>query len=186
MFTFPKIHHFPPFYTQQQNATVLENQLNEWCSLLLSYCQHYLVYVLLPQGAIMAQGSEETAPPLFENKALDRSAPPHFRRAIVSHLIHKLGRGVYVDPKHPDAGVLVFWRTPDEWARMLCDAADRMGHVGSVLTVYELILLDDAADDSFRNLDYHMLARAVDVLVKQGRAQVFRSDDGRIEGIKIV
>lgn len=189
MFAFPKIHSFPPFYTKQQNSTVLEKQLNEWCSLILAHCEHYRVFSLLPQGTVMSQQGDEAVLTIFENKTIERSAPAEFRQAIFNHLIHKLERGAYVNPKQRDAGILIFWRTADEWARMLYEHVDKTGQLGSVLTVYELTLPDEASvDENFRNLDYNLLTRVVEVLVKQGKAQVLRSDDGlgKMEGVKIV
>ncbi|WPK27711.1 hypothetical protein PUMCH_005108 [Australozyma saopauloensis] len=189
MFAFPKIHSFPPFYTQQQNSTVRENQLNEWGQLILAYCQHHRILTILPSGTAMATQEEAEIPPLFENKLIERSAAPEFRRSILNHLIHKLDRAQYVDPKQQDAGILIFWRTADEWARMLYEQIEKTGQTNSVLTVYELTQLDElAAGAEFRNMDYNMLARIVEVLVRQGKAQVLRSDDGlgRIEGVKML
>lgn len=137
----------------------------------------------------MSQQGEDVVPAIFENKTIERSAPAEFRRAIFNHLIHKLERAAYVNPKQQDAGILIFWRTTDEWARMLYEHVDKTGQLGSVLTVYELTLPDETpVDENFRNLDYHLLSRVVDVLVKQGKAQVLRSDDGlgKMEGVKIV
>lgn len=188
-FTFPKIHGFPPFYTKQQNSTVLENQLNEWCSLILAYCEHYRIFSLLPLGAAMGEQANISKPPLFKNNEVERTAPPELVKSIFNHLIHKLERGAYANPKQQDAGILVFWRTPEEWARILHDHVDKTGQLGSILTVYEMTLLDElAVDESFRNIDYNLLILVIDVLVKQGRAQVLRADDGsnRIEGVKIV
>lgn len=137
----------------------------------------------------MSQQGHETAPTIFENKAIERSATPEFRRAIFNHLIHKLERATYVNPKQQDAGILIFWRTTDEWARMLYEHVDKTGQLGSVLTVYELTLPDEpSVDEDFRNLDYNLFKRIVNVLVKQGKAQVLLSDDGlgKMEGVKIV
>lgn len=189
MFAFPKIHSFPPFFTKQQNSTVLESQLNEWCSLILAYSEHYRAFTLLPQGSILSLQSHFEATALFENRDIERSASSEFRRDIFNHLIHKLERAAYVDAKQQDAGILVFWRTAEEWARMLYTHIDKTGRLGSVLTVYELTLPDElSVDEEFRNLDYNMLVRVVQVLVKQNKAQVLRAEDGlgKLEGVKIV
>lgn len=72
---------------------------------------------------------------------------------------------------------------------MLYEQIEKTGQTNSVLTVYELTQLDElAAGAEFRNMDYNMLARIVEVLVRQGKAQVLRSDDGlgRIEGVKML
>lgn len=136
----------------------------------------------------MAEQANAAKPPLFKNPEIERSAPPELIKSILNHLIHKLERGAYVNPKQQDAGILVFWRTPEEWARILYDHVDKTGQLGSILTVYEITLLDElAVDESFRNLDYNLLLLVIEVLVKQGKAQVLRAEDGsnRIEGVKI-
>lgn len=147
------------------------------------------MFCLLPQGTVISQQGQEDIPALFENKLIERSVSIEFRQAIFNHLIHKLERGTYVNAKQPDAGILVFWRTTEEWARLIYEFVDRTGQLGSVVTVYELTLQDEVGvDDNFRNLDYNILTKVIDLLVKQGKAQVLRSDDGlgRIEGVKIV
>lgn len=189
MFLFPKIHEFPPFYTKQPNATILENQLNEWCSIILAYCQYYKIYSITPAGSILKRQSESEQPvELFKNAEIDRSVPPDFLKDILHHLIHKLGRASYIDPKKQDAGILVYWRTLDEWAKILHEHVELTGQLGSILTVYELTKLDESASEELRDLDYSLFVRIIEVLVKRGRAQALPADDkpGEIGGVKIV
>lgn len=189
MFEFPKIYSFPPFYTKQQNATILENQLNAWAELVLQFCQYYNIYSLLPHGNILAQQDPNTeVPPLFQNKQLERAVLDEFLQDIFNHMIHKLARAEYVDAKKHDAGILIYWRTPSEWAKLLYEYVDRTGQLGTVLTVYELTQLDELApSEPLKDIDGNLFAKVVDVLVKQGKAQVLRTEDGSgIGGVKIV
>lgn len=172
-FKYPKIHSFPPFYTKQRNATILETQLAEWCQLILQYCQYHRIYRL---GVSDGAGSG-----LFANEAIDRRCLAEFRRDILNHLVHKLGRAAYVLPKTPDY-VVVYWCTLQEWAAKLQAHVDGSGQAGSVLTVYELTQLDESPPD-FRGMDPDMFARVVDVLVKQGRAQIIK-DGGVVDAVK--
>lgn len=189
MFEFPKIYSFPPFYTRQQNATILENQLNAWTELVLQYCEYYGVYSLLPHGTILSrQEATSEIPPLFQNKQLDRAVLDEFLHDIFNHLIHKVSRAEYINPKKQDEGILIYWRTPAEWAKVLYDYVDRTGQLGTVLTVYELTQLEELAPtDTLKGIDIKLFEKAVDVLVKQGKAQVLRAEDGSgIGGVKIV
>lgn len=187
MFEFPKIHSFPPFYTKQRNATILENQLDAWGALVLDYCEHYRIFSVLENGSVLAQQESHDMPDLFENKAIERAVLDDFKKDILAHLVTKLARAAYVDPKKRDAGVLLYWRTPAEWAALLREHVDSTGQLGTILTVYELTKLEEAAPQ-FRNMDYQLLVRAIEVLMKQGRAQVLKAEDGsgQIGGVKIV
>lgn len=186
MSQYPQIHNFPPFYTKQSNATVLENQLNQWCTLILQTCEQHRIYSVLPLGGVLRQQQDQPRDNFFENKAIERSAAPEFRKEILSHLVHRLGRGSYVDNKTPDAGVLVMWRTLREWAELLYGSIEATGQQGSVLTVYEMTMLEDqVVDEEFRNIDPVLFERILQELRRQGRAQILMSDDGgEIGGVK--
>ncbi|SGZ55627.1 CIC11C00000001467 [Sungouiella intermedia] len=187
MFEFPKIYSFPPFYTKQQNATILQNQLDAWTELILQFCQYYNIYSLLCHGNILTQQDPSTeVPPLFQNKQLERAVLDEFLNDIFNHMIHKLARAEYVDPKKRDSGILIYWQTPAEWAKLLYEYVDRTGQLGTVLTVYELTQLDELPQsEPLKGIDSNLFEKVVDVLVKQGKAQVLRANGG-IEGVKIV
>ncbi|KAL6682527.1 hypothetical protein ACI3L0_002388 [Candidozyma auris] len=190
MFEFPKLHSFPPFFTKQSNSTILEHQLEAWSSLILSYCEHYHIYSLSATGSVLsAQGKDEEFPPLFENKLVNRSSSDTFRREILSHMIHKNHRAMYIDQKKSDAGVLILWRTLPEWAKLLRDYVDSTGQLGTILTVYELTQSEDSTtSEEFRNIDYNLFVNILQLLMKQGKAQILMTEDnsGQIEGVKIV
>lgn len=187
MFEFPKIHSFPPFYTKQRNATILENQLEAWGALILDYCEHFRIFSILDSGTVLVQQQPQELPPLFENKLIERAVLDDFRKEIFAHLVSKLGRAAYVDPKKRDAGILLFWRTPAEWAALIREHVESTGQLGTVLTVYELTKLEET-DPLLRNIDYNLFVRAIDVLMKQGKAQVLKAEDGssQIGGVKII
>ncbi|PSK38252.1 hypothetical protein C7M61_002811 [Candidozyma pseudohaemuli] len=190
MFEFPKLHSFPPFFTKQSNATVLEHQLEAWTSLVLSYCEYHKIYSLLGTGAVLSSQNKDTEfPPLFENKEVERACLESFKKDILNHIIHKATRASYIDPKKLDAGVLIHWRTLPEWAKLLRDYVDSTGQLGTILTVYELTQLEDSTtSEDFKNIDYNLFVRVLQVLMKQGKAQIIMAEDnsGQIEGVKIV
>lgn len=190
MFEFPKIHSFPPFYTKQSNATILENQLNEWSTIVLQYCQYHKIYTLSPQGVVLSRQNDETPlEGLFENTDIERRVSPDFCRDILHHLIHKAKRAVYINQKKQDAGILILWCTLEEWAELLHSHVEKTGQLGSILTVYELTKLEDSViHEEFRNIDYTLFVRILEVLMKQGKAQILKSEDNPAEigGVKIV
>lgn len=189
-FEFPKLHSFPPFFTKQSNATILEHQLEAWSSLILSYCEYYRIYTLLATGTVLSSQNKNTEfPPIFENKKIERACLDSFKNDIFNYIIHKAARASYVDPKKLDAGVLIHWRTLPEWAKLLRDYVDGTGQLGTILTVYELTQLEDSTtSEDFKNIDYNLFVRILQVLMKQGKAQIIMAEDysGQIEGVKIV
>lgn len=193
VFEFPKIHSFPPLYTKQPNLTILQNQLESWGEIILSYCQHYKITSLSLLGSILhtqlSDVDDNEIPPLFENKNINRAVNDDFKAMIFKHLIHKLHRAEYINPKQPETGILIYWKTLIEWANILHDFVERTGQLGSVLTIYELTKLEDSGvDEDLKDLDYNLLVRILKgVLIKQGRAQILMNEDGtQIGGVKIV
>lgn len=192
-FEFPNIHAFPPLYTKQPNTTVLNNQLDSWCKIILDYCQFYRITSLSaggePQHSQIDNLDTGELPPLFANKDIERSVGPEFMSTIFQHLIHVTKRAEYVDPKRPDLGLLVYWRTLPEWAAKIYDYVSSTGQLGTVLTVFELTNLEGSGfPEELRNLEYNVLERAIKtVLMKQGKAQILMAEDGTlIGGVKIV
>lgn len=158
--------------------------------MILQYCEYYKIHSLLVEGTVLtSQDPQSDLVPLFESKSLERAVSDEFRHDIFNHLIHKLRKAQYVDAKKPEAGVLIYWRSLAEWAKALHDYVEKTGQLGTILTVYELTSLEDPLmHDDLRNIDYNLFVKVLDVLIKQGKAQVLMSDDGsgQIGGVKIV
>ncbi|CAK7894045.1 vacuolar protein-sorting-associated protein 25 [[Candida] anglica] len=190
-FVFPKIHSFPPLYTKQPNATVLNNQLDTWCEILLDYCEHYKISSISNSGKILYSqyDSIENIPPIFDNKDINRVVNDEFKSTIFRHLIQKLKRAEYKNPKSPDSGIILYWKSISEWCSVLYGYVERSGQLGSILTVYELTQSSDSGlPDELKNIEYDLLVRVLKYLVKQGKAQILMADDGtdQIGGVKIV
>ncbi|KAK6201257.1 vacuolar protein sorting [Scheffersomyces amazonensis] len=191
-FVFPKIHTFPPLYTEQPNSTILSNQLDSWCQIILQYCEFYKITSLnrngTPKYSQIESLSIDSLPPIFENKSINRSTNDNFRNVIIHHLIYKLKKAQYIDPKKPELGIYVYWRSLVEWGQLLYDYVDSTGQLGTVLTLYELTKSDESGlPDSLKNLDEGLLIKIVkDYLIKQGKAQILMNEDNEIGGVKIV
>lgn len=191
-YIFPKLHAFPPLYTKQPNTTVLTNQLDSWCNIILSYCEHYKITALSIRGEPLHSQDDSldfsSLPPLFENNEINRTANDEFRLLVFKHLIHKLNKAEYIDTKMPEAGLLIYWRSLTDWANLLYSHVNSTGQLGSVLTIYELTKLEDSTLPlELRNLGEELLIKMVkEVLVKRGKAQLLMNENNEIGGVKIV
>lgn len=78
----------------------------------------------------------------------------------------------------------VFWKRPEEWADSIYGWVEATGQKGRVLTVWEMLEGEAARGEEFWEMDGDIFSRALGVLVKRGKAQVFGSggDEGR--GVK--
>jgi ESCRT-II complex subunit VPS25 len=190
-FEFPKIHSFPPLYTKQPNLTVLSNQLESWKDVILKYCEYYKITSLsltgVPKYVQDPTVTPSKLPELFTNSEINRSVNDSFRKDIFDHLI-KGKRGEYINPKNPQLGIFVYWRTLSEWADLIYEYVSDTGQLGTILTVYELTKNDDSGlpPDLF-NLDEALLIKVIkDVLIKSGKAQILMNENNEIGGVKIV
>ncbi|KAI9775656.1 MAG: hypothetical protein M1839_000981 [Geoglossum umbratile] len=77
---------------------------------------------------------------------------------------------------------LIYWRNPEEWATLIAEWIDETAQKGVVLTLYELVEGDLSASQEFHGMDAEVLQKALGVLVKRGKAQVFGSEDQ--QGVK--
>lgn len=75
----------------------------------------------------------------------------------------------------------VYWRTPEEWAGLIEAWVDETAQKGAVLTLYELTDGEGTRGTEFYGLDPDLLQKALQVLVKRGKAQIFGQDQ---QGVK--
>ncbi|KAK1248692.1 hypothetical protein MKX08_006912 [Trichoderma sp. CBMAI-0020] len=190
-FSFPREYFFPAFFTRQPNLTIHHAQLTKWSSLVLAYARHHRIFRL----ALSAAADSD----LFYNRQLDRRlAPPDIREVV--DFMRKDGRAEYLQPgdgsgsgSNGDASaasaaaagagagagdvVLIYWRKPQEWAALIEAYVDETAQKGSVLTVYELTEGENTRGTEFHGMDNGVLMKALNILVKRGKAQIFGSED---------
>ncbi|KAI1380294.1 ESCRT-II complex, vps25 subunit [Hypoxylon crocopeplum] len=185
-FTFPREYHFPPFFTRQENLTTLHSQLEKWSSLILAYCRHHRLF----RVSLSYEGTPHEA--LFRNRRLGRSLHVADAREVFRFMRREGraepdGRG---DDKGGGSGggnggadvFWVYWRTPEEWAGLVEAWVDETAQKGTVLTLYELTEGEAAKGTEFHGLDPELLQKALQVLVKRGKAQIFGQEDQ--QGVK--
>lgn len=82
--------------------------------------------------------------------------------------------------------VWLYWKRPEEWATTIYDWITSTGQTNSILTFFELTQGDMAHTTDFHELPEPILRKALDVLAKQGKAQVFQGVGEQGDGVKFV
>jgi ESCRT-II complex subunit VPS25 len=147
---------------------------------------------------------------IFFNRRLNRRLALADVREVIDFM-KKDGRAEYVGEGDGAGGdvVWVYWRTPEEWAALVEAWVDETAQKGTVLTLYELtegdgtrgtgklrhVLISCVAvvesldadyarvsTTEFHGLDQDLLQKALNVLVKRGKAQIFGQEDS--QGVK--
>ncbi|KAL2274871.1 hypothetical protein FJTKL_02693 [Diaporthe vaccinii] len=202
-FEFPREYYFPPFFTRQTNLNTHHAQLVKWSSLVLSYCQHHRIFKLplspiststttassLSNAAPTSGSNANAAEDIFFNRRLNRRLALADVREVIDFM-RKDGRAEYVGGEGGAAGtagaggdvVWVYWRTPEEWAALVEGWVDETAQKGTVLTLYELTEGEGTRGTEFHGLDQDLLQKALNVLVKRGKAQIFGQEDS--QGVK--
>ncbi|ROW06664.1 hypothetical protein VPNG_06712 [Cytospora leucostoma] len=205
-FQFPREYYFPAFFTRQTNLNTLHAQLVKWSSLVLSYCQHHRIFKLSLSPTSSTSTSTTTtttttattatltstptaAGPdteeIFHNRKLNRRLALADVREVVDFM-RRDGRAEYVGKEEEGKGggdvVWVYWRTPEEWAGVIEGWVDETAQKGTVLTLYELTEGEATRGTEFHGLDQELLQKALNVLVRRGKAQIFGQEDS--QGVK--
>ncbi|OLN85293.1 Vacuolar protein-sorting-associated protein 25 [Colletotrichum chlorophyti] len=209
-FPFPREYSFPPFFTRQTNLTTHHAQLVKWSDLILAYSRHNRIFKLslgaaiptapasslphpLPNNTSTSPANEPTtfsaatatpsaaaAPEeLFHNKTLNKRLSLADAREVLEFM-RKDGRA---EPLPASTDVFwIYWRTPDEWAAAIEGWIDETAQKGVVLTLYELTEGEGTRGTEFHGLDPDLLQKALQILVKRGKAQIFGQEDS--QGVK--
>ncbi|KAI1095675.1 ESCRT-II complex, vps25 subunit [Rostrohypoxylon terebratum] len=186
-FEFPREYHFPPFFTKQTNLTTQHAQLEKWSSLILSYCRHNRLFRL----SLSYEGTPHED--LFRNRRLNRSLRLADAREVLDFMRREgraepvsgtAGGGGGIGGKEGTGGDVfwIYWRTPEEWAEMVEAWVEETAQKNSVLTLYELTEGEGTRGTEFHGLDPDILQKALQVLVKRGKAQIFGQEDQ--QGVK--
>ncbi|GAA5985934.1 hypothetical protein JCM11641_004833 [Rhodosporidiobolus odoratus] len=181
-FLYPSLFSFPPFFTKQPNLTTWSHQLQQWTTLVLAWCRFHRVWRL--------ELTDETCSkePFF-NDGLNRRLLLPTLRLLIDHLVTS-GSAEY-DPKpqkgKPATAAWIYWKRPEELAVAIYDWIKETGQTNSILTFYELTEGGDLVHTTdFYQLSHPLLRKALDVLIKQGKAQVFKGVGEEGDGVKFV
>ncbi|KAI9738967.1 MAG: hypothetical protein M1818_005281 [Claussenomyces sp. TS43310] len=178
-YNFPPEYHFPAFFTQQPTSTTFHAQCSKWAALILAYCRARHLFKI---SLIDAVDSE-----LFHNTRLGRRLDLGTAREMVDFM-QRHGRAEWIGSRGATAAAAdknvcwVWWKNPEEWATLIADWVDETGQKNTVLTLYELTESEATKGQEFHGMDPELLQKALNVLVKRGKAQVFGHEDG--QGVK--
>ena len=118
-FLYPTIYNFPPFFTRQVNSDTWKKQLQLWSDLILSYFRHHKKYQMNVREALMSEP--------FKNASIGRSLKAPVLVEILDHLAAE-GNVEWLMTAGSKGGgssenkefCLVMWRSPSEWAKVMC------------------------------------------------------------------
>lgn len=208
-FEFPKIYNFPPFFTEQPNLNTFQSQLEQWKDIIINYCKFNKISALSITGKPLTSDNEEidefdinddeienededegrvgnsnkTDFSIFKNDSINRSANNEFIIKIYEYLI-KLKLGEWIDSNNKNHGILIYWYPIEEWSRILYDWIDNTGQQNKILTIYEIRKGNLSINQEFYNLNYHLIIKILENLVKQGKATIMKDENNNICGVK--
>ncbi|KDE05109.1 hypothetical protein MVLG_04452 [Microbotryum lychnidis-dioicae p1A1 Lamole] len=178
-FVFPSLYSFPPFFTQQPTESTWSHQRSQWTTLILAYARHHRIFRFDISEATCTHE-------LFNNTAIKRRVNISMLRAIFNFMTSS-GTAEY-DTKplkgQLPTGALVYWKTSDEWALAIYTWVKDKGLTNSIMTFWELTEANEVETAEFYQLHETILRKALEILARQGKCQVFRGvgEDG--DGVK--
>ncbi|KAL9124323.1 MAG: hypothetical protein Q9217_006341 [Psora testacea] len=118
--------------------------------------------------------------PLFKNQEIKKRLSEKDVREVLSWVASDEGgaRGEWVGKD----GYWVYWKRPEEWGDTVHKWVDGTGQKGVVLTFFELLHGEGTVGEEFHEMNADLFAKAMNVLVKKGKAQVFGEEDSK--GVK--
>ncbi|RXK39211.1 hypothetical protein M231_03568 [Tremella mesenterica] len=175
-FIFPSIWNFPPFFTLQPNLSTRSHQLDLWSSLVLSWARFRKVFMINVE--VIDPGE------VFINKDIDRRLQTTSLKTLMLHMTER--NQAAPDPPKQTSVYLLYWRKPDEWGGIIYDWITENGMNNTILTWYELTDGDLAHTTEFYQLPLPMLRRALDTLVRKGKAQLLQGEGETGEGVRFL
>ncbi|KAJ3028376.1 UNVERIFIED_CONTAM: Vacuolar protein-sorting-associated protein 25 [Siphonaria sp. JEL0065] len=169
---FPAIYSFIPFFSRQPTQETWARQRNLWIDLILSYCQS--------QRLFLVDLNELSKSPLFVNKEINRALPRTAIDELFAEIV-SMGNGEWEDKK-TKSRCFVWWKKPEEWAALIYNWATENGQ--KICTIYEIVEGDVTEGLEFHGLNTDAVKRVLEVLVKQGKGQVFYGTSDSDMGIK--
>ncbi|KAI0741810.1 ESCRT-II complex vps25 subunit [Daedaleopsis nitida] len=176
-FVLPSVHAAPPFFVQQPNPVTHKNVTQQWKRLILTYARHKHLFLLRAEDADAVAGEWDE---VVRNPRINRRLRPSFLSAILADMVAS-GQAIY-EPPNQTSSVLLFWRSPEEWAQVLHEWADSTGHLNTIMTFYEIV--EPPVPSPLEGLPIPILRKAIAVLTKSNRAQIIAVADG--EGVRFL
>jgi len=149
--------------------------IDNWTRLILSYARFKRLFYLRVEDAEVTGGDWDE---VLRNPRINRKIQANYLSFIFSQLVAK-DLAAY-DPVKQDRAVLLYWRTPEEWAEVLHSWVVSTGQLNTILTFYEII--EPAVESQLSGIPVTLLRKAIAVLARTARAQSIGVADG--EGVR--
>ncbi|KAG6888063.1 hypothetical protein C0995_010838 [Termitomyces sp. Mi166 len=143
---------------------------------MLAYARHRRLFFLRVEDAEIAGNDWDE---ILRNERINRKVLPSYLSHILSVLVAK-DLAAY-EPQKQTRSVLLYWRSPDEWAETLHSWATETAQLNTILTFYDIT--DPHIDSELSGIPIPLLRKAIGVLGRTGRAQMIGVADG--EGVRI-
>ncbi|KAF8634193.1 hypothetical protein AX15_001008 [Amanita polypyramis BW_CC] len=174
-FLLPSIHSAPPLFTEQPNPTTQAIATDHWIRLILTYARHRKLFFLKVEDA---ETSENDWDEVLKNERINRKMLPSHLSHIIEAMV-KRNVATYEPPKQTRS-VMLYWRSPEEWAEVLHSWATSTGQLNTILTYYDIT--DPPVESDLKNIPIPLLKRAISILLRTGKAQVIGISEG--EGVR--
>ena len=183
-FTFPEIYQFRPFFTLQPTPLTRSSQISKWSSLILSFCKFHRLFRVSLTPAFCNT-------PLFHNTELRKRLKLDDILTVLEWMNTREGGSrcewIKKDAKKGQSEAAVkeawiWWHYPSDWANEILAWVDGTGQKGVVFTVWEMREGESTLGQSFHQMDADLLQRALGILAKRGKAQIFGGEGE--EGVK--
>lgn len=151
-----------------------EKQLKLWKQLIVDY--HCFIKVSL---CIIHDC------PLWSNPNIQRTLSKEDLKIILNYVVDT-GSAEWVDSAATTT-LRILWFTPQELASNIYVWARENGHLGSVVTLYELHSGDGdatAETSAFQGLEEELIRRALTILESEGKCTIFQGETSSEDGIK--
>ncbi|KAF5386940.1 hypothetical protein D9615_001718 [Tricholomella constricta] len=172
----------PTFYTlgaaifHQPNPGTQAIAIKQWTHLLLAYARHRRLFILRIEDS-ETTGNEWDE--VLRNERVNRKLLPPYLSHILSFMV-TTDVAAY-EPSKQTRSVLLYWRSPDEWAEILHSWATTTGQLNTILTFYDIT--DPPIESELTGIPISLLRKAITILSKTNRAQMIGVADG--EGVRI-
>ena len=164
---------WPFFYTIQVHAPTRTRQLKLWNELVLQYAQSKEAYSVGFDDLL-----EST---VCVNAKINRRLSREGLRAVLKYMV-SIETAEYVTEAQDR--VFIFFKSLQGLAEGTYKWADRTGRIGSVEAVLDMCLEEEFKEEVFYKVPIEVLLKALRLLEKEGKAQVFYSDNTDSYGVK--
>jgi ESCRT-II complex subunit VPS25 len=166
---------FPPFYTLQPVLATREKQLELWRQIILKQLTANTTSMVIDLPTYS----------LFTNSKINRSMDLQSRQAVGDSLC-QFGQGEWEDPQ-TKTRLRIYSKTPEVFASIVYEWAKSTARVGEgISTFYEIHSGEDSEGTELMGIHEEVLMKALKILEKQNKVQLFPGQTMDETGVKFM